>query len=301
MDIEALINHEYGIRTGLAVARLLPKPVAYRLARFLAARIAVQDQPMVRAVRSNQRVISGEEANPDYLYRAVHKVFEYRAYSIVDLYHNIQVQERIVGAVEFDDSAMRILELSQKSAKGMVVVIPHIGNYELAGLAASLKGGRAVALTLPEQPGGYKYHDKIRRDYDIEAVPASMASLKYATQVLREGGVVATGIDRPLPESGYQPSFFGRGASLPVHYVVLAAKANVPMVLAHVRRRADGKYSVSATDLVPVKEYDDRKTMILRNAEHMLALCERVIRQDPFQWAMFFDVWPEASPEVQKR
>jgi len=299
MDIEALINHEYGIRSGLAIARLMPKSAAYALARFLAGRIAHRDHPWIDAVRSNQWVVSGEKASAAELDLAVRKVFEYRAYSIADLYHNIQVRERILNAVEFDDVTMHMIERSQRSKEGMVVVIPHIGNYELAGLAAALGGGKGVALTMPEQPGGYKYHDKIRRDYGIEAVPASMSSLKYATQVLREGGVVATGIDRPLPESSYRPLFFGREAALPVHYVVLALKANVPMLLAHVRRQSDGNYGVSASDLIPVKEYEDRKTTILANAERMLALCEQPIRQDPYQWAMFYGLWPEAFPPTE--
>ena len=177
-----------------------------------------------------------------------------------------------------------------------MVVIPHVANYELAGLAAALRGGKGVALTMPEQPGGYKYHDKIRRDYGIEAVPASMSSFKYAAQVLREGGIVGTGIDRPLEDAGYKPRFFGRSAILPVHYVVLAMKAKVPMVLGHVGRRDDGVYGVSTSKPIWVKDYGDRRTTIITNAERMLEMCEEQIARDPYQWATFFPVWPEEIP-----
>jgi len=296
MDIESLINHEYGIRTGLAVARLIPKSAAYALARFLAGQIAHRDQDWIHAVRSNQWVVSGGRASASELDVAVQKTFEYRAYAIVDLYHNIQMRERILAAVEFDESAQRIIERSKKAQEGTVVVIPHVANYELTGLAAALCGGVGVALTLPEQPGGYKYHDKIRRDYGIEAMPASMSSFKYAAQVLRQGGVVGTGLDRPLPNAGYKPRFFGRDASLPVHYVVLAMKAKVPMILAYVKRQDDGKYKAFASDLIPVTVYGDRRSTILANAEKMLKMCEEPIRRDPYQWAMFYQVWPDAAP-----
>jgi lauroyl/myristoyl acyltransferase len=171
-----------------------------------------------------------------------------------------------------------------------------VANYELASLAAALYGGVGVALTLPEQPGGYKYHDKIRKDYGIEAMPASMASFKYATQVLREGGVVGTGLDRPLPDAGYKPMFFGRNASLPVHYVVLAMKAKVPMVMAYVKRQDNGIYKAFASGLIPVTDFGDRRSTILGNAERMLELIEEPIRQDPYQWAMFYSVWPDVAP-----
>jgi KDO2-lipid IV(A) lauroyltransferase len=296
MDIEALINHEYGIRTGLAVARLLPRSISYRLARFLAGRIARRDQPWVRAVRSNQWVVSGEQASASELDTAVQKVFEYRACSIVDLYHSIHVRERILEAVEFDASAMQMIERSQKGEEGLVLVVPHTGNYELAGLAAAIRGGVGAALTNPEQPGGYKYHDKIRRDYGIQAMPASISTFKVAAQALREGRFVATGIDRPLPDAGHRPRFFGRPTAVPVHYVVLAMKANVPMMLAHTHRRSDGRQVVSASDPIPVENYGDRRTTIAANAERMLQMCEEIIKRDPYQWAMFFSVWPEANP-----
>lgn len=298
MDIEAIINHEYGIRTGLAVARLVPKSVTYRLARFLSGRVAARrDQPMVKAVRANQWVVSGGKASADELDAAVRKTFEYRAYSIADLYHNIQVEDRISNAVVFDDGALELIELSKQHSQGVVIVIPHVANYELAGLAAALKGGMGVALTMPEQPGGYKYHDKIRKEFGIDAVPASMSSFKYATEALKEGAMVGTGVDRPLPDTRYRPRFFGRPAGLPVHYVVLALRAQVPMVFAAVRRRADGKYQVSRSEALQVKEYRDRKTTIIANAERLLERCEAHIRQDPYQWAMFFPVWPEVDPD----
>jgi lauroyl/myristoyl acyltransferase len=297
MDIEALINHEYGIRSGLAVARLLPKSITYRLARFLAGRLAGLDEPMVRAVRSNQWVASGCKASPSELDQAVHKVFEYRANSIVELYHAMQVRERIVRGVEFDASAIRLLERMKERKEGIVVVGPHCGNYELVALAAGLWGARGIALTYPEQPGGYEYIDQIRRLYGIEALPTSLSSMKRAIQLLRDGGGVATGIDRPVPGGRHMPSFFGRPAALPVHYAVLAITANVPMALAYASRRSDGMQVVSASEPIPVKDFGDRRATIQANTEHMLALCEEVVLRDPYQWAMFFPIWPEAVPK----
>jgi len=252
---------------------------------------------MVAAVRANQWVAGGERATESELDEAVGKVFEYRAYSIVDLYHNIQSHERILKTIEFDDSAQEMIERSRRPSEGAVVVIPHVSNYELAGLATGISGGRGIALTEPEQPGGYQHHDRIRKQFGIEAIPASMSSFKYATKVLREGGIVATGIDRPLAASGYKPTFFGHPAALPVHSVVLALKAKVPIVVGCVNRKANGNYGVSATGLIPMKQYENRKSTILANAERILEICEQYISQDPLQWAMFFPVWPDVVPE----
>jgi KDO2-lipid IV(A) lauroyltransferase len=185
--------------------------------------------------------------------------------------------------------------------EGAMLMIPHVGNYELAGLAAALRGGVGIALTHPVQPGGYQYLDKMRREYGIQAMPTSISTFKVATQALREGSTVATGLERPMPGSGYRPNFFGRQAAMPVHHVVLAMKANVPMMMAHVHRRSDGKQVVSASDPISVEKYGDRKSTITANVECMLRMCAEVIRRDPYQWAMFFAVWPEAVPPGHSR
>ena len=298
MDLLNIINAEYGIKTGLVVARLMPRSAGYALARFLAARIASQkNQPMVKAVRANQWVVRGGKLSARELDDAVRKTFEDRAYLIVDLYHNLQKPEQMLSAVEFGPNFRDLIDRSQRRSEGLMVVLAHVSNYELAGLAAAKSGGQGVALTLPEQPGGYKQHDNIRKTFGIEAIPASMASLKYAARVLREGGTVATGTDRPLPGSSYRPMFFGRPAALPVHYVVLALRERVPVVVGCVSRQGDGKYRVVGSDIILMKDYADRKTSILANAERILGITENYIRQAPEQWAMFFPVWPEVVPE----
>jgi lauroyl/myristoyl acyltransferase len=299
MDLRTIINHGYGIRTGLALARIMPKSAGYALARFLARGIAMQrNQPMVKAVRTNQWVARDGQVTSAELDEAVRQTFVDRAYSIFDLYHNLQKPERMSEYVEFSPEYKALIERSQRRDEGMVVVLPHVSNYELVGLASALQGGQAVTLTLPEQPGGYKQHDIIRQKFGIEAVPASMASFKHATRHLQEGGTVATGVDRPLPESRYRPRFFGREAALPVHYVVLALRTNVPVVVAWVSRGDEGLYRVVNSDFIPMQKHPNRKTEILLNAERILEVAERYIRQNPQQWAMFFEVWPDVAPET---
>ena len=299
MDLRTVINHGYGIRTGLALARVMPVSAGYALARLLARAIASQkDQPMVKAVRTNQWMARDGQLTSAELDEAVRQTFLDRARSIFDLYHNLQKPERMAEYVEFSPEFKGLIERSQRRDEGMVVVLPHVSNYELVGLAAALAGGQAVTLTLPEQPGGYKQHDIIRQNYGIDAVPASMASLKYAAQFLKEGGVVATGVDRPLPESTYRPRFFGREAALPVHYVVLALRTNVPVVVACVHRGEDDMYRVVTSDFIPMERHANRKADILLNAERILAVAEQYIRRDPRQWAMFFDMWPDVVPET---
>ena len=47
-----------------------------------------------------------------------------------------------------------------------------------------------------------------------------------------------------------------------------------------------------------MKPYEDAQDEIERNAEKVLAEGEKMIGQNPSQWAMTYPVWPEALDEM---
>ena len=103
-----------------------------------------------------------------------------------------------------------------------------------------------------------------------------------------------TGIDRPIPAPRVRPRFFGRPAALPMHHISLAVKARVPVMIIAPILQPDGKYHVLTSDLIEMDPHPDRATEEIRNAEKVLAIAERFIRQAPHQWSISLPVWPEA-------
>jgi lauroyl/myristoyl acyltransferase len=118
--------------------------------------------------------------------------------------------------------------------------------------------------------------------------------LRRAIRHLEQGGVVATGIDRPQPDANPRPCFFGRLACLPTHYVYLALKARVPVIIVFARLEADGRYHLHASHPIEMDPYPDRFDQLRCNAEKVLSIAEGFIRQTPEQWSMTWPVWPEA-------
>jgi lauroyl/myristoyl acyltransferase len=153
-------------------------------------------------------------------------------------------------------------------------------------------------LTLPELRGGYRAHFEMRKRSGMEVFPTSTASMRQAVRYLQSGGVVATGVDRPMPSPRRRPAFFGRPSCLPTFYVRLALQAQVPVAILAPLRASDGRYHVRIGASIEMLPDPDTEAEILRNTERVLRVVEDLIQTDPTQWAMTLPVWPEALAEV---
>lgn len=299
LDARRLINSSFGVSLAFWLGRTTPNKVGLHLARVAADWIASHSNwDMVRAVRANRWVVSGEQLQADELDGAVRATFRHTAGSIFRLYHNCHSLEAMQALVDIDPVTQRILFRPNYDERGVVVVGLHLGNFDLVLQTVGLMGLNALILTLPELPGGYKLQYDIRRRTGMNLVPASIASLRQAIDHLRTGGMVITGIDRPEDVHSYRPMFFNHPSALPVHHVVLALKARVPVRVVCSRIGTDGRYHLSFTDPIEMIPHPDHKHEILSNAEAILKVSEGFISQTPEQWEMTFPVWPEALDKV---
>jgi len=290
-------------RLGLAMAmgfgRIIPPVIGYRIATFLADRIASRKQlSIVQVVRANQWVISGEKLNGMELDQAVKETFRHTARSIYDVYHHLDDMQAMVAKINFSPRFDELIERHSREKQGVVAVIPHMSNFDLVGLCAASRGARGIGLGFPGDVGGYKWQNRLRSRYGLEAFPTSIKSLKMATKSLRAGGLVLTGMDRPVPESKYQLTFFGRPANLPVHHVLLAQQANVPIIVAAAIMDSEGIYHLQISEFLEMRRRSDRRSELLDNAQRVLEIAEGYIKQAPRQWAMYFPVWPEIMAHV---
>jgi lauroyl/myristoyl acyltransferase len=299
INVRNLINSSFGVNTALWIGRTTPNKIGKRLARVAGEWIAShRDWEMVRAVRANRWVVSGETLAGAELDQAVQATFRHTADSLFTLYHHFQNLEAMQRLVIIDELSHKILFRPKFEERGVVIVGLHLGNFDMVLQTAGLMGLDAFVMTLPELPGGYKLQFDFRRRTGINLVPASMSSMRQAIEYLHAGGMVVTGMDRPEAEFSYRPMFFNHPSALPVHHVVLAIKAQVPIRIGFSQLRADGRYYLTFSEPIEMQPHADRKQEILMNAEAVLKVAEGYISQTPEQWEMTFPVWPEALARV---
>jgi phosphatidylinositol dimannoside acyltransferase len=299
MDLQSLMNGRLGVGLALGVGRSLPPGIGYPLASFAADRIAARcNLAIVKSVRLNQWVIAKGSLSARQLDEAVRETFRNTAHCLFDLYHNLHDPDAVLMLMEQNPHLDEAISWSMAEKKGLVVVGVHMSNFDFVFQSAGLRGWRGLAISYPQPGGGYQWQNDLRRQTGIEIIPGSMEALRQGIRRLQAGEMVITGIDRPQVDSKYRPRFFGRPAAMPVLHILLALKANVPVVVTAAIMRSDGIYQFYASDFITMKPHPDRHEEILLNAERVLSVAEGFIRIAPQQWAMFYPVWPEALEEM---
>jgi phosphatidylinositol dimannoside acyltransferase len=295
MRIETLIESRTGLNLAAALARATPPWLGYLIAGLAARSISSRrDSDLVKAVRANQWVVSGGQLDKKSLDRVASAAFEHSARSIYDLYHYIHDPTSAGDLFVVHDSVQAILDRPEFDRRGLVVGGLHISSFDLALQWLCQQWVRPLVLTIPNPEGGRRLEFEMRRRTGMNLVPASVSGLRQAIRRLERGGIVATGIDRPQQDCDPGPCFFGRPACLPTHHVYLAIKARVPVTIVFARLEADGKYHLLASPSIEMDPYPERDKQLRCNAEKVLSMAERYIRQSPEQWSMSKPVWPEA-------
>lgn len=298
LDPQSIINSRLGVSLALSLGRIVPPKLGVVLANFFAGRIAARKNwPMVQAVRSNLWVTSNANLSREQLDHAVRETFRHTANSLYDLYHNLDNPAAIQDMIQFDSRVESIIKDSQRKKEGLVIVGIHLSNFDFVMQSAVMRGLKVLALSVPQPGEGYQWQNELRKAHGMEMIPASMTAIRRATDRLQKGGVVMTGVDRPVPDAKYRPRFFGHPAGLPVFHVFLAMRAKAPVILVAVKKEAAGNYRILVSDPIYMQHYKDRETEIILNAESVLCIAEDFIRQAPHQWAMFYPVWPEVIPQ----
>jgi KDO2-lipid IV(A) lauroyltransferase len=251
---------------------------------------------MVQAVRANQWVVRGETSTPAELDRAVQAVFRHAGNCFIDLYHSLgnpRRQERLLP----ETPGMRaVIEHSRRKDGGLFLVAGHQSNFDLVLLALARRGLQGQLLSFGSPTGGYEVQNRLRAEAGWEVTPIGPSALQKAIRRLQDGGVVATGIDRPINPNDPHLDFFGRPAALPVGHIRMALMAHARVVVVSSGMHPDGTYFAGFSEPIEMERRPDRQEELVLNAERVLKMLEDPIRQTPEQWLMFYPVWPETLP-----
>jgi lauroyl/myristoyl acyltransferase len=213
VNAQKIINSRYTLQT------------VYAFADGLAGWLSRQsDLAPVKAVRANQWVISGYSASGEALDRLVRETLRSAAHCVYDFYHTLNDPAGLSALVEITPSFEALLQRTFRQEQGTILALPHIANTDLVGRALALRGMRFQAITPANPNSGYQLQNQLRREVGFTVTPASMEAVRMATERLRSGGTIVSGVDRPLEESKYPVHFFGLPAFLPLPHVRLALK-----------------------------------------------------------------------------
>jgi lauroyl/myristoyl acyltransferase len=299
VDPRKVISSPFGLNVAYLLGKYTPYWLGYRIAAFAADRISSHKSwKLVQTVRCNQWIVHEQDLDKAALDKLVIDNFRNTAHSIFDFYHTMNSPAASLQLIESSPIAMQIVTRPEFASRGLIVAGIHMSNFDMAFQMGGLAGVKALSITVQELNPAYQKQLDLRRKSGLNIVPASFGSVKHAIEHLRAGGLVITALDRPDENSSYRPKFFGVPATLPIHHIFLALKARVPIMVASLLKKPNGKYHFLFSDPIEMQPHPDRHQEIVLNAENILHIAEDFIRHDSSQWSMTFPVWPEAMSQV---
>ncbi|MEV5988153.1 phosphatidylinositol mannoside acyltransferase [Streptomyces sp. NPDC052051] len=218
---ERLADGLYGL--GWSTVKTLPEPVATRLGRTVADLAWKQRGKGVRRLAGNYaRVVPG--ASPERLAELTRAgMRSYLRYWMESFRLPVWTPERIRGGVEVKD--VHQLTDGLAAGKGVVLALPHMANYDLAGAWVTTTL-RTPFTTVAERLKPETLYDRFvayREGLGMEVLPHSGgAAFGTLARRLRDGGLVCLVADRDLSASGVEVSFFGETARMPAGPALLA-------------------------------------------------------------------------------
>jgi lauroyl/myristoyl acyltransferase len=295
MNLQAAVSSPGVTRLGMYLGRHTPAWFGHGFAQ-VAARLVCRARPAVyHVLTANLRQVLGPDAEDSAVRRTTRQAFYIALRSYYDLYHTLaRSRQAVSDSIDLPESTQATLHDILHAGRGTVVVLPHLGNFDLVGQALAMHVPGFLAISLPNPPRGFELANELRRKGGIEIIPLSAAALRQAIARLRQGGIVAFGGDRPVSELDKPVPFFGRPARLPSGAVRLALKTGARIVVAYcvvdVHTEKNTLYLEPPLELIHTGSREEEVAVNMGRVVHAF---EQAIRRWPEQWLMFVPVWPE--------
>ncbi|MFD5271100.1 phosphatidylinositol mannoside acyltransferase [Streptomyces sp. NPDC058335] len=218
---DQLTDGLYGL--GWSTVKKLPEPVAARLGRSVADLAWKQRGKGVQRLESNYaRVVP--DASPERLAELTRAgMRSYLRYWMESFRLPSWSPERVASGFEPKD--LHHLTDGLAAGKGVVLALPHLANWDLAGAWATTKL-KIPFTTVAERLKPETLYDRFvayREGLGMEVLPHSGGSaFGTLARRLREGGLVCLVADRDLSASGVEVEFFGATARMPAGPALLA-------------------------------------------------------------------------------
>lgn len=278
-------------RMGLWVVRLIPRSLCIAAGRFFASIYWVVARERREVVIENLLpALNGDRALATRKAKALFREF---ATKVVDLwqYETGMPVERLLG----EASGWEHYKEAQATGRGILLLTPHLGNWEFGGPWMTRQGVTLVVITHAEP--GKKFTElrqASRSRWNIETVVVGNDPFSFVEIIkrLEAGATVALLVDRPSPQTAVQVELFGRSFDASVAAAELARASGcilLPVYIPH----SNKAYAAHILPPIPyeraaLRDRENRQKL----TQQIMRTFEPAIRTHIEQWFQFIPIWP---------
>ena len=275
-----------GYLAGWRLVRHLPEPLARRLFDRGADHASADGRGMEMLRRNLSRVVGAENVTARLVRDSVRSYARYwrEAFRLTSLMEDPGLQQQLEDSVV----AKQHLDASLASGRGVILTLPHSGNWDMAGLFLVRHHGQFTTVAERVRPEVlYRAFVDYRESLGFEVLPHVGGQPPYERlrQVLADGGVVALLGERDLRGTGVPVDFFGERTFFPRGSAQLALETGAALHVVHCWFPGPGEWGMSVSEEVVADTLGDT---VQRIADGFAAN----IARHPADWHMLQPQWP---------
>ena len=294
---------DFGYGAGWALVCKVPRSWAEWAFRFFADIAWRREGPRVQILEANLVRVLGPDVDGAALRAASREVMRrYARYWLeIFLLPTMPVEELVSGMRDIGHRDT-IFE-TMASGRGVVVGIPHMGNWDQAG-AWIIEQGAGSFTTVAERLKPESLYDRFvafREGLGMEVLPASGGARPFGllAQRLRAGKMVILPCDRDITGSGIEVEFFGEKAKMMGGPAALAVQTGAALLGATPWFNDDG-WGVNISAEIKQPSDGDRGEKVAMMTQELAQFFENNIRDHPYDWLMLQKVFvADLDPERQ--
>ena len=177
------------------------------------------------------------------------------------------------------------------AGRGVIVSLPHAGNWDHAGAYFCASG--APLVTVAEHLKPEKLFRKFlayRESIGMEVLDANTRALATLSQRLRSNRLIALVADRDLSRSGVEVNFLGGPSRMPVGPALLSIQTGSPLITAFVKYETSGIRIIFEGE-IPIPDEGDQSSKIAAMTQSCADRFGRLIRLHTEDWHMLQRIW----------
>lgn len=277
---------------GWRIVRWLPEHTAYKISYSVADFLVKKNGKSVQRLRLNLSRTQPNLTSLDLEILVVDAMRSYMRYWCDTFRFPDWSQERVVNTVSVTNEHLLMDAIAAKT--GVIVALPHAGNWDHAGAYFCAKG--VPLVTVAERLKPEKLFLKFlsyRESMGMQVLPLDGRVLDTLEKRLNDGALVALVADRDLSRSGIEVNFFGGPARMPAGPALLAIRTKAPLITAFVSYTQSGIHIEFNTVVLPSSGSESE--MVQEIVQMTAKQFENGIARDPQDWHMLQRIWVDGD------
>ena len=277
---------------GWRLVRALPEKSAYSLFENIGKIVLSRNGAQMKRLRSNlQRVVPSN--SPDAMNRLMRAAVSSSMRYWCDTFRSSDWSKSRISTT-VTTTREGLLTAPMKDGRGVVVALPHAGNWDHAGFYFCGMGFPLVTVAERVKPEAlFNKFLEYRQNMGMEVLPLDGRSMGTLLQRAREGALIALVSDRDLSRSGVDVTFFGHPARMPAGAALLAIRAGIPLITAFVSYTNTGIHI--EFNSVPIPSHGTEAERVTTVVQACADLFAKGIIAHPQDWHMLQRIWVDGD------